>query len=119
MDRQKSGDLHSFPIIRCTVNMPDNLNIKGIEDDLSKGGRRRKNRGRKGFVLQARYRPGTHRRPSPCLDWLFRSLEHWYTHSRYQTESARDHAYAALVKKAANERDSRLKKFSQQEFRKL
>ena len=76
----------------------DNLNIKGIENDAPR--RRGKKRGRKPFVLQARFVPGPNYRRSPGLGWLFRTLAHWYTHSRYHTESARDQAYAALVKKA-------------------
>ncbi len=95
--------------------MPDNLANFGIEDDTPR--RRGKKRGRrKPFVLQARFVRGPDRRPSTGLTWLFRSLEHWYTHSRYRTESARDQAYAALVKKAENDP---FQGWSKQEFRKL
>ena len=95
--------------------MPDNLNIKGIADETQKKGRQRKNRGKKRFALESRYVYTRRALRSPGLGWLFRGLRDWYTHSRYHTESARDEAYAAMVKKAANERDSRL---GHHEFRK-
>ncbi len=94
----------------------DNLSIHGLTDDKPKGGRQKKNRGRKMFVLQARYVYTRRALRSPGLGWLFRGLRDWYTHSRYATESARDEAYAALVRKAENEADSML---GHQEFRKL
>ena len=95
--------------------LPDNLDIFGIEDDAPRR-RGKKRGGRKPFVLQARYVRGPKHRPSYGLTWLFKSLEHWYTHSRYRTESARDQAYAALVKKAKSDP---LQGLSRQEFRKL
>lgn len=64
----------------------DNLSIKGIEDDSCRPYRRKKS-SRKKFGIQARFL-------SPS-----RFLRGWYTHGRYRTESARDDAYAALVKK--------------------
>jgi hypothetical protein len=77
----------------------DNLNIKGIrEDDYRRRGNRKK--GRKRFSIQSRHRPGPTYRPTG-LGFLWRRFENWSTHSRYHTASARDTAYAALVKKAA------------------
>ena len=78
----------------------DNLSIHGIEDD-DPPRRGKKNRGRKGFVLQARSIAGPGYVPTSGLHWLWKSLQNWYTHSRYHTESARDQAYTALVKRAA------------------
>lgn len=97
------------------LKLLDNLNIKGVKDDTAKGGRQRKNRGRKAFVLQARYVYKRRALHSPGLGWLFRRLQNWYTHSRYSTESARDEAYAAMVKKARSLDDH----ISRQEYRKL
>jgi len=92
----------------------DNLSIKGIEDDepVRRG---KKRRGRKPFVIQTRFVPGPNHRHSVGISRLFRSLKNWHTHSRYHTESARDQAYATLVKKAEV---YHLRGWSRQEFRK-
>ncbi len=78
--------------------MADNQSIHGIRDD-EPARRGKKRRGRKQFVLQTRWVRGLSQRGD--IGWLFRSLEKWHIHSRYHTESARDMAYTALVKKAA------------------
>ena len=86
------------PLLYCAVNIMDNLKNKGIrEDDFRRRGNRKKI-GRKRFVLQSRHRPGPAYRPTG-LGFLFRHFEDWSTHSRYHTASARDEAYAALVKR--------------------
>ncbi len=78
----------------------DNLGNRGIrEDDYRRRGNR-KRLGRKRFIIQSRYRPGPDYHPTG-LGFLFRHFENWSTHSRYHTASARDTAYAALVKKEA------------------
>lgn len=75
----------------------DNLNIRGIEDDKPRR-RGKKRRGRKPFVLETRWVPGPNYIENG-LKFLFERHEKWSTYSRYHTESARDSAYAALVKK--------------------
>jgi len=92
----------------------DNLNIKGIRDDepFRHG---KKSRGRKQFVLQTRWAPGPNYRKE-AMGWLWRSLREWHTHSRYHTESARDQAYTALVKKAEV---CHLREWSYMEYRKV
>jgi len=92
----------------------DNLNIKGIREDGPPARRGKKARGRKQFVIQSRYRPGPGYRPTG-LGFLFRRFEDWSTHSRYHTESARDEALAALVKRA---RVSYMRHITRIEYRK-
>lgn len=94
----------------------DNLNIKGIRDEEPPARRGKKARDRKRFVLESRFMPGPKCRPGPGLGWLFRGLQKWYTHSRYHTASARDQAYAALVKKSGKDR---MRHWTRQEFRKV
>ena len=77
----------------------DNLNIKGVREDEPRRRGNRKKVGRKKFFVESRYRPGPDYRPSG-LDFLFRYWADWSIHSRYHTASARDEAYAALVKKS-------------------
>ena len=67
----------------------DNLSIKGIQDDTCRP-RRSKKKGRKKFGIQARFLSSS------------RFFKGWYAHGRYHTESARDDAHAALVKKTEN-----------------
>lgn len=69
------------------VDVPNNA-----YDDQSQSGRRLKIRGkrRKPFAVECRFKG-----LSSFLDW--------FTHGRYETESRRDQAYAALVKKAERE----------------
>ena len=88
-----------YRVPTATANSMDNLNIKGIEDDKPRR-RGTKRHGRKGFVLEARLVRGSGYRPSTGLCELFRSMMEWHIHSRYHTESARDQAYASLVRKA-------------------
>ena len=74
--------------------MADNLHIKGIESDVSRG-RRSKSRGkqRKPYIIDCIF---------PVLSFLNREREStWEVWGRYRTESARDQAYTTLVKKAA------------------
>ena len=72
--------------------MTDNLNIKGIESDAPRG-RRSKTRGkqRKPYLIDCIF---------PVLSFLNRENT-WEVWGRYRTESARDQAYTALVKKVA------------------
>ena len=72
--------------------------IPGAYDDQTNSGRRMKPRGkrRKRFAIEARY---ITLRKNSILNRLTRFTCGWYTHSRYATESSRDQAYAALVKK--------------------
>jgi len=71
--------------------MTDNLSIKGIESDAPYGGRS-KSRGkqRKPYIIDCIF---------PVFSFLNRENT-WKIWGRYRTESARDQAYAALVKKA-------------------
>ena len=71
--------------------MADNLNIKGIESDAPRG-RRSKSRGkqRKLYIIECIF---------PVLSFVNRERT-WEVWGRYRTESARDQAYTALVKKA-------------------
>jgi len=98
----------------------DNLSTHGIESDEARR-RGKKNRGRKGFVLQARSVAGPGYRSTSGLGWLWKSLQKWYTHSRYHTESARDQAYAALVRKDAADgfKNAKGERYRLTEYRKL
>ncbi len=78
----------------------DNLGNRGIREDEPRRRGNRKKIGRKKFFVESQYRPGPDSRPSG-LGFLFRHFADWSVHSRYHTASARDEAYAALVKKAA------------------
>jgi len=82
--------------IRGTVKM-DNLAIKGVESDASRG-KRVKPRGkqRKPFVIEYMIQSP---RKSVLNSFGFGK---WGVWARYRTAAARDQAYAALVKKEAN-----------------
>lgn len=97
----------------------DNLNIKGLREDEPRL-RGKKRSGRKRFVIQARSVAGPAFRKSEGLSWLWMSLKEWYTHSRYHTESARDEAYTALVKKEENNGwcNSKGERYRRTEYRK-
>ncbi len=77
----------------------DNLNIKGIEDDMPR--RRGKTRGkvRKPFALECRMAPSPDAPKRSVLRQL--NLKKWWVWGRYTTSSRRDQAYAALVKREA------------------
>lgn len=80
--------------------MADNLNIKGIADTEQQPGRRIKPKGkrRKSWAIEVRYpRPEGE---TPGLYRLFSKLAEWHVYSRYDTESRRDQAFSALVKKS-------------------
>lgn len=78
--------------------MTDNLAVKGIRDDQTNSGRRMKPRGkrRKRFTIEVRY---ILLRKNTILDRLTRFDGGWHVYSRYATESSRDQALAAMVKK--------------------
>jgi hypothetical protein len=93
----------------------DNLNIKGIRDDEPhvRGRIRPRGKKRKPFVIESRIvYPDDIPRHSifPAL-----GLNDWSVHCRYHTESARDQAYAAMVKK---ENTARIPRWGYWEFRK-
>ena len=92
----------------------DTLKNKGLREDEPRRRGSRKKVGRKRFVLQSRYQPGPDYRPTG-LGFLFKRFENWSTHSRYHTASARDQAYAALVKHAAV---SYMRRWTRIEYRK-
>ncbi len=79
----------------------DNLNIKGIEDDVPRR-RGKKRGGRKPFAIESRLVPDPAMPKRSVLRQL--GLGKWWVWGRYETSSRRDQAYAALVKKegAAN-----------------
>lgn len=92
--------------------MADNLNIKGIEDDAPRRCGKKRG-GRKPFAVEARLVPDPDAPKHSVLRQL--GLGNWWVWGRYHTESARDQAHAALVKK---ERVSQLARWSSWEFRK-
>lgn len=77
------------------------MNDKNAYEDETHSGRRMKPRGkrRKSYVIETRYLPPPERR-IPFFDC--RGMYDWHTYHRYETESRRNQAYAALVKKAQN-----------------
>lgn len=82
--------------------MPDNLNIKGIEDDQPRPGYGRKPKGkrRKLYAIECRV---FHENPKPHTVFHTLGLYNWWVHSRYETRARRDQALAVLVKKADND----------------
>ena len=72
--------------------------IPGAYEDRTHSGRRMKPRGkrRKRFTIEARY---ILLRKNSFLSRLTRYDGGWHVYSRYATESSRDQALAALVKK--------------------
>lgn len=94
-------DVHtSFSTPTENPKMTDNLAVKGIRDDQTNTGRRMKARGnrRKRFTIEVRY---ILLRKNTFLSRLTRYDGGWHVYSRYATESSRDQALAALVKKEA------------------
>lgn len=81
--------------------MADNQSIHGVDSDSYRARGSKKGGGRKPFVLETRIIPpeGGWPRDSLWRRGFMRQLEKWHVHGRYKTESARDEAYAALVKK--------------------
>jgi hypothetical protein len=79
--------------------MPDNLNIHGIEDDTTRPHKKRG--GRKPFVIESRLvpPPGGWPKDSIWRSRIFRDMGEWGVYGRYKTESARDEALAAVVKR--------------------
>lgn len=94
------------------VNLMDNLNIKGIEDDKPR--RRGKTRGkaRKPFAIEARLVLDPDAPKESVMRQL--GLGKWWVWGRYKTASRRDQAYAALVNKEAR---SHLPGWSRWEYR--
>lgn len=97
-----------------TVNIVDNLNIKGIREDEPPR-RRGKTRGkaRKPFAIESRL---VHD-PDASRHCVMRQLGlgEWWVCRRYTTATRRDQAYAALVKKEAA---GRLPRWAHWEYRK-
>ena len=79
------------------------MNDENAYEDQTNSGRRMKSRGkhRKRFVIEVRY---ILLRTNTFLNRLARYDGGWHVYSRYATESSRDQAYTALVKKEALER---------------
>lgn len=111
--------------LHCSVNNPistnvenpymtDNLRIKGVESDEHPAARMRKANKRRTYAIECRYIRTNRMRRGDSLGWLWDGLREWFVWKRYKTESARDEAFAAVVKKAHLERSY----FTIKEFRK-
>ncbi len=97
-----------------SVNMADNLNIKGIRDDDPPARRGKRSRGRKPFAIESRLMYPKDEHPNSIFRTL--NLDGWWVHGRYETAARRDQAYAALVKKEAAGPENR---WGYWEYRKL
>ncbi len=78
----------------------DNLNIKGIESDVSPGKFKARGKRRKPYIIESRLTGAEGLHPRNVFHSL--KLEAWWVRSRYTTATRRDQAYAALVKKERN-----------------
>ena len=97
--------------------MTDNLRIKGLDPKEQSLDRRFKTRGKrkKPFGIETRT---LHDRPRKYSVFHTLKLHEWYVFSKYETQSRRDQAYAALVRKAENNQ-FRIRWGIRQEFRKV
>lgn len=80
--------------------MADNQANHGIESDSYRARGSKKGGGRRPFVIETRLVPPPGGWPERSI-WrqrFMRMLEQWHVYKRYKTESARDSAYAAVVK---------------------
>ena len=90
------------PILHCTVNIMDNLNIRGIQDDTPRRCGKTRGKARKPFAIEARLALKPHT-PKKSVFWQL-GLKKWWVWGRYKTASRRDQAYAALVKREERDR---------------
>jgi len=93
--------------------MPDNLNIKGLQETEPRGRNKPRGKRNKPFAIEARliYPKDAHKNS------IYRNLNlsKWWVWGRYETAASRDQAYTAMVKR---ETHNEIPRWGRWEYRK-